>query len=67
MVSGGVTSWTKDRAVAKTFAGKNGIILEIRDSATVRDLVVPRPDIGKYGHESEVLLRGIINAIPTRP
>ena len=62
----GVTSWTPDRSVAKDFSGPNGKILEVNKSA-VSDKVVPRPDVGKYGAEKEVLLKGTVQAKPTQP
>jgi RHS repeat-associated protein len=60
-VDSGVTSWTKDPAVAARFSGPNGLVLEVPLS-NVLDRVVPRPPVGgKYENESEVLLKGIIN------
>lgn len=60
-VSAGVTSWTTNKAVAATFAGREGIILQIPLNK-VSDRIITRPFVeGKYGHESEILLKGIVN------
>jgi len=60
-VSAGVTSWTTDKAVAASFAGSEGKILQVPLNK-VADRIVPRPYVGgKYGHESEILLQGVIN------
>lgn len=58
-VKSGVTSWTSDPEIAKTFAGANGKILKIKADA-VQGKVVPRPDVPKHGHEKEVLLKGTV-------
>ena len=65
-IDAGVTSWTTDRAQARRFAGQNGIILEV-DAQSVAGKIAPRPNIGKYQEEMEVLLKGIIQAKPTPP
>lgn len=65
-VKAGVTSWTPDRAVARRFSGPNGTIIEV-PAKNVSDKIVPRPDVGKYSGESEVLLKGTIQGTPTRP
>lgn len=60
-VSAGVTSWTTDTAVASRFAGSEGRILKV-PYEKVFDNIVPRPFVGgKYGAESEILLKGTIN------
>jgi hypothetical protein len=65
-VASGVTSWTTKRSIAKRFSGPNGVILEVEESA-VANRVVPRPPINKYLDEAEVLLKGTIQARPTKP
>jgi len=66
-VNAGVTSWTTDRNIAKNrFAGSSGTVLEV-DAASVADKVVPRPNVGKYDDEAEVLFKRIIHATPTKP
>lgn len=65
-VDAGVTSWTKDRDIAKRFAGDDGIVLEA-DSDDYADRVVPRPNVGKHDHEKELLLKGEIKGNPTKP
>jgi RHS repeat-associated protein len=62
----GVTSWTPDRNVAKSFSGNDGTIIEVNKSA-VADKIVPRPPVQKYGAEKEVLLKGTIQGNPTKP
>ena len=63
----GVTSWTTDRSIAvKRFAREEGIVLEIK-VVKVRDRIVDRPDVKQYDDESEILLKGIIYANPTKP
>lgn len=61
-----VTSWTTKRAVAKRFSRSSDIILEI-DAASVANKIIPRPNVPKYVDETEVLLKGIIKATPTKP
>jgi len=65
-VDSGVTSWTPDRKQAKRFSGEDGIILEV-DADSVSDRIVERPNIGKYAEEKEVLLKGLIQGVPTIP
>jgi hypothetical protein len=65
-VDAGVTSWTPDRDVAKRFSGADGTVLEV-DASSVSDRVVPRPNVGKYVDEKEVLLMGTIEGTPTKP
>ena len=65
-VNAGVTSWSRDRNVARRFSGSNGIILEV-DESLVQTKIVPRPRIMKYADEQEVLLKGTIRATPTDP
>jgi len=62
----GVTSWTTDRNVAKSFSGDEGTIIEV-DKSAVANQVVPRPPVQKYGAEKEVLLKGTIQGKPTTP
>ncbi|MGA2280792.1 MAG: RHS repeat-associated core domain-containing protein, partial [Verrucomicrobiota bacterium] len=62
----GVTSWTTDRNVAKSFSGNEGTVIEVNKSA-VANQVVPRPPVQKYGAEKEVLLKGTIQGKPTTP
>ncbi len=56
-VDAGVTSWTTDPEVAKMFAGKNGIVIEV-EADQVADKVVARPQLGRFLNENEVLLKG---------
>ncbi|SRR6266568_5696218 len=65
-VDAGVTPWTTDRRVAQRFAGPNGTIIEV-DLSKVSNQVVPRPNVPKYGGESEVLLKGTVQGTPTSP
>lgn len=65
-VSSGVTSWTTDRDIAKTFSGTDGTIIEV-DAGSAADRVVPKPDIERYGYEKEFLLEGTIQGTPTKP
>jgi len=65
-VDSGVTSWTTDRKVAERFSGKDGTIIEV-DAGSVKDRVVPRPNVKKYKDEKEVLLKGTIQGTPTKP
>ena len=65
-VDSGAVSFTTDRDVAKRFAGKDGTIIQVPRSQ-VSDKILPRPDIGKYADESEVLIRGPVTGTPTRP
>ena len=65
-VNAGVTSWTLDRNIARTFAGADGTIIEV-DLDTVFDQIVPRPPVPKYGSEKEILLKGTVQGRPTKP
>jgi hypothetical protein len=65
-VNAGVTSWTTERCRARNFSGPDGTIIEV-DLSKVSNQIVPRPNVPKYGHESEVLLKGTIQGKPTKP
>ena len=66
-VNSGVTSWTPDRNEAKKFSGSGGTIIEVQEAA-VQDKVVSRPNVdGKYAHEQEIFLRGVVRGKPTKP
>jgi hypothetical protein len=65
-VDSGVVSFTTDRSVARRFSGSDGTIIEVPRSA-VQNRIVPRPEVGKYGNEAEVLIRGTVQGTPTRP
>lgn len=54
-----VTSWTSDSTVAKKFGD---IILKIDDS-NLQDRIVPHPFPGRYPHEGEVLIRGLLENV----
>ena len=63
----GVTSWTTDRNIAaQRFAGPDGTVIEVPMSK-VQNQVVPRPNVGKYNSEKEVLLKGTVQGTPTSP
>ena len=61
-----VTSWTTDRAAAQRFSGADGTIIEV-PTEKVSSQIVPRPQVGKYASESEVLLKGPVQGTPTIP
>jgi len=66
-VAAGVTSWTTDRAVARRFAGDDGVILEV-DPARVAGREVPRPNVRRYAGGNEVLILGPVEgANATKP
>jgi RHS repeat-associated protein len=65
-VNSGVTSWTADRNVAKRFSGESGTIIEVNKSA-VANKIVPRPNVGRYQDEREVLVKGTVQGTPTKP
>ena len=65
-VNAGVTSWTTERGVAQRFSGPKGTIIEV-DLSKVSNQVVPRPNVPKYGGESDVLLKGTVQGKPTTP
>lgn len=50
-----VTSWTRDLAVARRFATRNGVVVEI-DEAVVATMPHPLPN--RYPYEQEVLVKG---------
>jgi len=55
-----VTSWTRNRDVAKRF----GDIILTLDEDDVKDLIVPHPLPTRYPHEQEVLFRGPLENVP---
>jgi len=65
-VDSGVVSFSTDRNVARRFSGEGGTIIEVPRSS-VQDRIVPRPDVGKYADESEVLIQGTVQGRATRP
>jgi len=56
--------WTTDRSCP--ISGPDGTIIEVPLS-DVSSQIVPRPPVPKYGGESEVLLKGTVQGIPTKP
>lgn len=65
-VASGVTSWTTDINQARRFAGSNGAILRI-EASKVREIIMPRPNVGRYEHELETLLRGEVRGFEVLP
>jgi len=65
-LNAGVTSWTLDRSAAQRFAGPDEIIIEV-DLNDILEQIPPKPNVPKYGAESEVLLKDPGQRTPTKP